>query len=792
MFRKYRVSGFDLVSILCLVVLVFLSAYSLESTHWTENLNLITALAVIGVILGMTLGITAFNKAQLLVLLVLYSLVILFSFLVNGTSQGELWDENWFVFHTRILEAMTDLLKGLPVTDNILFITGMGVLFWGMALWAGMALIRKGDIWLPALFLAVAMICTQFFQPSVYRNDLLSGVFFFLLVFLLGHQYYLKTHQRWKSAEAYEDQDAGRVFMTTSSIISAVIVIIAWSTPFVIDLATTGTKQQKAFVQTLEDSGDFFSDLFSSLTSQPIKKESVFGDTLPLGSSQPLSEDVIFTAIAPDADFNKGNYYWKARSYSSYNDGMWTSTELEERTFEKNTPVYAKNGTEQIPGTFIVVANTDLSYFYTSGSVMSIDQPTRTMDVFPDSEEAEVIAWRPLLPLGEKDSYQFTTFFPTRTYEKLQTAGKAYPARIKRIYLQLPDDFSPRITKLSEAITEGLDTDFAKALAITDYLRKTYRYSFEVDDIPATLDPVFWFLFEEKSGFCNFYASAEVLMLRSIGIPARLGVGYAQGVVIEKGKVFEIRSKDSHAWAEVYFPDFGWVIFEPTSAQPAVTFQHEHDETMDTVDGRNGDFNQGNRQLSQGDIETGDFSRFDAIERRLSSQDSFLDDISVEELPNQWYLTVITWIVIGIVVSFLFFGHVRYQGAQIPIQEYVIVHIEKRGRKAPNWLMDWSAHRKLTYLQKNIHQIDVSLHWFIKRDARQMTIMEESAQLQQFVPTAAQEIQTVLNAFQDEVYGAKEINTQEVRSSFRKIRWAVFVTWWKDRFNLLKKRANTR
>ena len=367
MFRKYRTSNFDLISILCLIVIVFLAAYSLESTHWTENLNLITALAAIGVILGVLFGITTFNKKQLVVLLAMYSVIVLFLFLVNGTSQSELWNENWVVFQNRVLEAFTDLLQDSPVEDNILFITGMGMVYWVIALWAGIAVIRKGEIWLPALLLSTAVISTQFFQPIVYRNELLSSVFFFLLVFLLGRQYYQKTHQHWKEENAYEDRDAGRVFIASASIISAVVVVIAWSTPLIIDLASPGTKQHKAFVQTLEDTGDLFSRFFSSLTSQPTKQESNFGDTFALGSSQPLNEDVIFTAIAPDADFIEGNYYWSARSYSNYKEGIWTSFEMEGRTLERNTPVTSESDIVYTPGTFIVVANAHLSYFYTSG-----------------------------------------------------------------------------------------------------------------------------------------------------------------------------------------------------------------------------------------------------------------------------------------------------------------------------------------------------------------------------------------------------------------------------------------
>ena len=413
------------------------------------------------------------------------------------------------------------------------------------------------------------------------------------------------------------------------------------------------------------------------------------------------------------------------------------------------------------------------------------------MEIFTDSDELEVIAWKPLLPLEEKDSYQFTTSFPMLSYEELLNAGKDYPTRIKRNYLQLPENFSSRITNLSEAITDGLDSNFEKILAITDYLRNTYRYNLEISEIPATLDPIFWFLFEEKSGFCNFYASAEVLMLRSIGIPARLGVGYAQGVAVERGKVFEIRTKDSHAWVEVYFPNIGWVIFEPTSAQPAVTFRHEYDVITEVVNDSPGDLDEnGNRNL-QNNAGAGDFSRFDAIEQRLSSQEDFLYDISVGESSNQRYYFLIIWVGIIGVMSFLLFGRVRFYGKWIPIQRFTVIQIEKRARGVPRWLTEWSEHRERSFMQKNIFQIDWCIRLCMRQDAPQMTIMEKSTRLQQLIPAVSQEIHTVLNAFQDEVYGGKTIDPLQVKACLRKIRRAAVIAWVKRIPNYRKKQANT-
>ena len=94
--------------------------------------------------------------------------------------------------------------------------------------------------------------------------------------------------------------------------------------------------------------------------------------------------------------------------------------------------------------------------------------------------------------------------------------------------------------------------------------------------IPQGEDPIEWFLFEGREGFCNYFATAEVLMLRSIGIPARMVVGYAQGERISENDEFLVKVKDSHSWVEAFFPESGWIILEPTPTQPEVILEEQN------------------------------------------------------------------------------------------------------------------------------------------------------------------------------------------------------------------------
>jgi hypothetical protein len=112
---------------------------------------------------------------------------------------------------------------------------------------------------------------------------------------------------------------------------------------------------------------------------------------------------------------------------------------------------------------------------------------------------------------------------------------------------------------------------------VTTYLQTHYRYSLEIGHVPPGRDPVDWFLFDVKVGYCEQFATAEVLMLRSLGIPARLATGYATGDYDPVLNQAIVRERDAHAWVEVWFADHGWVPFDPTpgvSGLAATRFPH--------------------------------------------------------------------------------------------------------------------------------------------------------------------------------------------------------------------------
>ncbi|WP_067438346.1 transglutaminase family protein [Nocardioides jensenii] len=158
-------------------------------------------------------------------------------------------------------------------------------------------------------------------------------------------------------------------------------------------------------------------------------------------------------------------------------------------------------------------------------------------------------------------NYSLTELIPDFSGRQLAAAGTP-PGDIETRYAALPD--VPReVTDLAKEITEGYPTEFEKVQALQQYFRGG-QFEYNTDRVEAGNgnSALLQFL-EDKEGYCEQFASAMAVMARSIGIPARVAVGFFEATRLESG-VFEFSSKDLHAWPEIYFKGAGWVKFEPT------------------------------------------------------------------------------------------------------------------------------------------------------------------------------------------------------------------------------------
>ncbi len=163
---------------------------------------------------------------------------------------------------------------------------------------------------------------------------------------------------------------------------------------------------------------------------------------------------------------------------------------------------------------------------------------------------------------GKPFKYTIFSDLISRDEKLIRAMQGQYPEEIKKHNLQLPE-VHPQIAHLAKEFTRQQEDSVGKALILERLLRENYRYSLE-NQSAAAADPLYDFLFVTRAGHCEYFATAQAVMLRSLGIPARIVNGFRRGEFNEWSEYFIVRQSDAHSWVEVYFAGAGWVVFDPT------------------------------------------------------------------------------------------------------------------------------------------------------------------------------------------------------------------------------------
>ncbi|RME02319.1 MAG: DUF3488 domain-containing protein [Planctomycetota bacterium] len=161
------------------------------------------------------------------------------------------------------------------------------------------------------------------------------------------------------------------------------------------------------------------------------------------------------------------------------------------------------------------------------------------------------IAYSPRLQYSLEKLKKSKTFSPKATYLSWPKNTKLHKKRFQKL--------AQKILQQSPA-----KSPYEKAIALENFLRHNYRYTLHLPNTTGKIDPIEEFLFLHKQGHCEYFASALVLLLRSIQLPARLVNGFRGGEYNHLGNYYIIRQKNAHAWAELFLGNIGWIPLDPT------------------------------------------------------------------------------------------------------------------------------------------------------------------------------------------------------------------------------------
>jgi transglutaminase-like putative cysteine protease len=292
-----------------------------------------------------------------------------------------------------------------------------------------------------------------------------------------------------------------------------------------------------------------------------------FDTNLDLRYRGGLSDAVVMYVRSPSRS------YWRSHSYDTYTGVSWTQSDDRLVDVERRVGVvYELPRPPGAPPARAGRAAPEEQEIVQSFTIVR-EQPNlifaayRPSQVFITAERVSLDngdGLRVPEPLKPGLTYSVISRRPEFAPDRLRQASTDYPADIARRYLQLPANISERTRALARNLAAPYDNDFDRVTALANYLLAEYPYNFFPPPHPPGAEAVDTFLFEDRQGFCEQYVTALVVMARSLGIPARLAAGYGSGDYNPVTNYYEVRFSHAHSWAEVYFPEYGWVPFDPT------------------------------------------------------------------------------------------------------------------------------------------------------------------------------------------------------------------------------------
>jgi transglutaminase-like putative cysteine protease len=709
-------------------------------TRWTEFLFFAQTLAALGLILGLALGHSHFKRRAVILLTLGYSIIII-PWQLTLAIDDELLSARLASVGGRLFFSLVQFFQREPVQDGLLFVAFISLVVWFLSIASGYWWTRHENYLAAVLPGGIFILVIHLYDQIYNSRTWLLAVYLLLAMLLLGHQYYLKNRESWRERRVFMMQESTFDLTRGMVIAASLFVFVAWTAPASEAGMDAATRAWNRLTEPWRDVQEWFSNAVESLEGSAVRRPADFyGNHLSLGSGTPLSDEVLFNVQAPEIEEKSPRYYWRGYVYDLYQNSDWyaaggVSEEFSPSSAELRIP----DSSERVEASFTFNIETPQTLLYTATQPVWVSRPGRIQVVTTESGEQDLLAWAAVPRLLAGEQYEVTASLINPSIQQLQDAGTEYPQWVTDRYLQLPEDFSPRIAELAGQITQELETPYDKATAITRYLRREIEYVNPLPEpLPAGADPIEWILFDLKQGFCNYYASAEVLMLRSVGVPARMAVGFAEGAFDEEANVYIVRSLNAHAWPEVYFPGIGWTEFEPTGNQNPLE-RPNRPEDATTEDG------QAAGPLNVPGLLNDDFI-FGGREQPLEEGITPTADQPVTVNPLLYYLAAIT-----LLMGILWILNNRYAVIdRVPV--YIQTAYVRNGGSPPAWLANWARWAMLTPIERSFETINRSLRLLGEPPAFYATPAERAKSLLKKLPVAANSIETLLSQHQASLF----------------------------------------
>ena len=740
-----------------LLVSLWTSVFRLSATEWTPFLDHLEPLVLLGVTLGLLLGQSIFSHKLVVGFSILYSLTFVPWQLMRTMEDEILWTERLLSLLGRLGESFRLFFENQPIQDPLLFLVSMAMLYWGLSLYAGYLLTRKGNPWMPVFIAGLLLLIVDFYNPVFAQRGRYSAVFVLTVLLLAGRVYFIHNQKKWGERGIGVDSETGLSFSKNIMVSGLLVVVLAWNIPVFVDVFTPGTTARDQASRSWNWIRERIENAVVGLQGNTIKVSDFYGDNLALGAGTATGEETVFNVEASTSHFSGLRFYWRGNTYDYYENGNWSNRSAVRQAIDPGEwPLDIVDSDQRRQVNFTYRMGASMRALYVPSIPVSISRPAVYLARKAENDELDVTALLAEQALRPGEVFNASSLISAPSIMELKNAGEDYPDWVTDHYLQLPDDFSEKVRELAEQIAGSEETPYDKTRAITEYLRNEITYSDVIDAPPVNQDPIEWFLLAYKKGFCNYYATSEVLMLRSLGIPARMVAGFAQGEALEGYGEYRIRIKDSHAWPEVYFPEIGWVEFEPTVSQPEIELRSGSVENLNGGGEFEGITNE-NRRGGMFEGEPFDTEASDEAPQMPGNE------ISEAPLTPRWAILLLA-VLLSLVLLWFVLQKVKLTKIiQVPAAMERAMTL--RGFTPPNWLFYFARWVELLPMERLVFQV----RWMLKilgiRLEKGLTAQDQMNLLCEVLPETGDDAEILLREFHFAIFSMHQADYKKAKSA---------------------------
>jgi transglutaminase-like putative cysteine protease len=565
------------LTVALLGVMVWAVVHSIQEAGWVEHLDPLVPLAWLALLVGLAAAKSGLRPwvAHAAGAVVGVEMIVLVY--ANRMSPGD-WADRLAELLGHVGAWVEAALGGGNSRDNLMFALVMAALAWGLGYASSWLVFRRGLGWAAVVLNGSALL---FHLSSSYAT---LNYHFYILLFaglLLVVCLELARREVFWRAGGLEVQ--GRV--TRNVVLTSAIAVL-----LVMYAADRGPAErpvelfEPAWARVMDNwqRGQSHVDrLFGGVQGPPVVVVGLaFGSTMQPREGFELGTAPVLKIAAPRSR------YWRTTTYDTYTGQGMVSGEVYGDRVEADQPIPIPFGAgearEEMEQTITVLAPQ-------SNLVFAADAPIRvsvpTLFEWRQTQD-DPAALRLTTMIRRGQQYTVVSAASVATEPQLRAAGVEYPSGIER-YLQLPPNLPQRVRQAAAEATAGAQTPYDQAVAIERLLR-SLPYETRVPPPPADRDWVDYTLFEVQAGYSDYLSTAMVVMLRSVGVPARAVSGFAPGEYDEQEAAYVVFESEAHSWVEVFFPRYGWINFEPSSLR-ALPFRPT-DENAIPIDAIAGEF----------------------------------------------------------------------------------------------------------------------------------------------------------------------------------------------------------